>query len=153
MFLHKLISSCFGIGYLGRGAGTVAAATTCLIWYFVLLFQPEHLLATILITALLTLQGIRSASVVEAEWGKDHQRVVIDEVAGMCVTLLFVPIDFRYIFVGLVLFRFFDIVKPFYIKKLERLPGGLGVMADDLLAGIYANSCLQLLIYFGLFQN
>ncbi|SDM62053.1 phosphatidylglycerophosphatase A [Daejeonella rubra] len=149
--MHKLISSCFGIGYIGKGAGTVAATATCLVWYFVLLFEPEHILATILVTALLTLQGIRSANVVEADWGKDHQRVVIDEVAGMCVTLLFVPVDFRYIFVGLVLFRFFDIVKPFYIKKLEHLPGGLGVMADDLLAGIYANSCLQLLIYFGLF--
>lgn len=91
---------------------------------------------------------MRSADVVEEIWGKDHQRVVIDEVAGMCITLLCVPVRWEYILLGLVLFRFFDILKPLYIRKMEELPGGLGVMADDVLAGVYANVILQLVIIF-----
>lgn len=95
--------------------------------------------------------GVMSADRVEEIWGKDHQRVVIDEVAGMCITLLFVPLKWQYTLIGLVLFRFFDILKPFYIRKLEALPGGWGVMADDVLAGIYANVILQLVVVLELF--
>lgn len=92
-----------------------------------------------------------SADRVEEIWGKDHNRVVIDEVAGMCITLLFVPLKWQYTLIGLVLFRFFDILKPFGIRKLEELPGGWGVMADDVLAGIYANIILQLVMVFEFF--
>lgn len=92
-----------------------------------------------------------SADRVEEIWGKDHNRVVIDEVAGMCITLLFVPLKWQYTLIGLVLFRFFDILKPFGIRKLEKLPGGWGVMADDVLAGIYANIILQLVMVFEFF--
>ena len=92
--------------------------------------------------------GIKSAHEVEVLWGKDHGRVVIDEVAGMCITLLFVPVTLKFVLIGLVLFRFFDIVKPLGIRQLEKLPGGWGVMADDVLAGIYANVVLQILIFF-----
>lgn len=95
--------------------------------------------------------GIMSADRVEEIWGKDHNRVVIDEVAGMCITLLFVPLKWQYTLIGLVLFRFFDILKPFGIRKLEELPGGWGVMADDVLAGIYANIILQLVMVFEFF--
>ncbi len=92
--------------------------------------------------------GIKSANEVEVLWGKDHGRVVIDEVAGMCITLLFVPVTIKFVLIGLVLFRFFDILKPLGIRQLEKLPGGWGVMADDVLAGIYANIVLQILIFF-----
>ncbi|SDG58272.1 phosphatidylglycerophosphatase A [Pedobacter terrae] len=95
--------------------------------------------------------GVMSADRVEEIWGKDHNRVVIDEVAGMCITLLFVPLKWQYTLIGLVLFRFFDILKPFGIRKLEELPGGWGVMADDVLAGIYANVILQLVVVFDFF--
>ena len=92
-----------------------------------------------------------SADRVEEIWGKDHNRVVFDEVAGMCITLLFVPLKWEYTLIGLILFRFFDILKPLYIRKLEELPGGWGVMADDVLAGIYANVILQLVVVLALF--
>jgi phosphatidylglycerophosphatase A len=71
---------------------------------------------------------------------------VIDEVAGMCISLLWIPATPLNIFIGLVLFRFFDILKPLFIRKLEALPGGWGVMFDDVLAGIYANIILQIFI-------
>jgi len=62
----------------------------------------------------------------------------------MWLTMLFVPITASSLLVGLVLFRFFDIVKPLYIRRMEQLPGGVGVMMDDVLAGIYANLLLQI---------
>ncbi len=151
MFFHKFISTGLGIGYIGKGAGTVAAIATCVCWYA---FQTDYktsLLPALLITLLITVQGIRSANEVEVLWGKDHNRVVIDEISGMCITLLFVPISVNYIITGLILFRFFDIAKPLYIRKLEALPGGLGVMADDVLAGIYANIVLQIIILLNIF--
>lgn len=151
MIFHKIISTSLGIGYIGKGAGTYAAIFTCLLWYIFQTGQYEPKLAPVLITLLLTIQGIRSANEVEAIWGKDHNRVVIDEVAGMCITLLFVPVKIEYIVAGLILFRFFDIVKPLGIRKLEKWPGGWGVMADDVLAGIYSNIILQLIIFFSIF--
>ena len=69
----------------------------------------------------------------------------------MCITLLCVPVRWEYIVAGLILFRFFDILKPLYIRRMEDLPGGLGVMADDVLAGVYANVILQLVIIFKIF--
>lgn len=151
MFLHKLLSTGLGIGYIGKGSGTVAAVATCVVWYYAQVGFPTQIIAPLLVTLLITLQGIRSANVVEAIWGKDHQRVVIDEIAGMCITLIFIPLSPKYIFTGLLLFRFFDIVKPLFIRRLEAWPGGLGVMADDVLAGIYANIILQLIIIFNIF--
>lgn len=151
MIFHKIISTSLGIGYIGKGAGTYAAIFTCFLWYFFQVGTHEPPFAPVIITLLLTLIGVISASKVEVLWGKDHNRVVIDEVAGMCITLLFIPIKIKYIIAGLVLFRFFDIVKPLGIRKLEKLPGGWGVMADDVLAGIYANLLLQAAIFFNIF--
>ena len=90
--------------------------------------------------------GVWSANKVEAEWGEDSYRVVIDEVAGMCLTLCFVPVRWPYIAIGLLLFRFFDIAKPLGIRRMEHLSGGWGVMMDDMLAGVYANLLLQVVV-------
>ncbi|MFB9864546.1 phosphatidylglycerophosphatase A [Rufibacter immobilis] len=149
--LHKLISTSLGIGYIGKGGGTVAAVATCLCWYFLLGGGNELVLGQVGITLLITILGVWSANEVEPYWGKDDKKVVIDEVAGMCISLLFIPVQVNYILAALVLFRFFDIVKPFYIRKTEKLAGGWGVMMDDVLSGIYANVLLQLLVYLDLF--
>lgn len=148
MIFHKIITTTFGIGYIGKGAGTYASVFTCLLWYFLFPNSYELGLVAVAITAVITAIGVKSANEVEVLWGKDHQRVVIDEVAGMCITLLFVPITVKHVIAGLVLFRFFDIAKPLGIRRLEKWPGGWGVMADDVLAGIYANIVLQIIIIF-----
>lgn len=88
--------------------------------------------------------GVFSGDEVEVDWGKDSSRVVIDEVSGMLIAILFLPHNLYILAGGLVLFRFFDILKPLGIRKLEALKGGTGVMADDVLAGIYSNVLLQL---------
>jgi len=148
MLFHKITSTSLGIGYVGKGAGTVAAAATCLVWYFFEIGSSGNFNSALIITLAITALGIWSGNVVESVWGKDHNRVVIDEVAGMCITLLWVPVTITNVMIGLILFRIFDIVKPLYIKRLEKLPGGWGVMFDDILAGIYANLILQLFLRF-----
>jgi phosphatidylglycerophosphatase A len=150
MLFHKLISTCLGIGYIGKGAGTVAAVACCICWYLAWAgdYQP---LPSVIVTVAITLVGIWSANVVSKIWGDDPARVVIDEVAGMCISLLFIPVNVIYLLSALILFRFFDIAKPLFIKKLEQLPGGWGIMFDDILAGIYANIVLQVVLWFKLF--
>jgi phosphatidylglycerophosphatase A len=143
---HRLVSTCLGIGYIRKGGGTVAAAVCCIAWYFAWKGGSEHFWAPIVVTLVVLVIGIWSAGKVEAGWGEDSYRVVIDEVAGMCITLLFIPIKWPYVVTGLVLFRFFDIVKPLYIRKMELLDGGWGVMMDDVLAGVYANVILQVIV-------
>ncbi len=146
MTIHKWITSCLGIGYI-KGGGTIAAMVTCVAWW---LLQKDGMNTGMMIavTSLVIIIGIWSSTIVEKDWGKDSSRVVIDEVAGMCISLLFVPITIQWIVTALVLFRFFDIVKPLYIRKAEALPGGWGVMTDDILAGVYSNIVLQGVIYF-----
>ncbi|MBS1915624.1 MAG: phosphatidylglycerophosphatase A [Bacteroidetes bacterium] len=148
--LHRLISSCLGIGYIQKGSGTVAALFCCVCWYFIFR-NTDNFFWQVLITVSITLVGIFSAGKVEEAWGKDSSKVVIDEIAGMCVSLLILPVQWKYIIAAFVLFRFFDIAKPLFIRKLEVFPGGYGVMADDLLAGIYSNVIMQIIIFNKLF--
>lgn len=135
-----------GIGYI-KGGGTIAAGITCLIIYLLQKYQLLGGNITLIITAVvITLIGIYTGNKVEPLWGKDSYRVVIDEVAGMLVTLLFTKLTVLTLISGFVLFRFFDMVKPLYIKRMEKLPGGTGVMMDDILAGVYANLVLHVVI-------
>ncbi|MBW1998788.1 MAG: phosphatidylglycerophosphatase A [Deltaproteobacteria bacterium] len=76
----------------------------------------------------------------------DPPEIVIDEIAGFLVTLSLLPLSWFTLISGFLLFRAFDILKPFPIKRLERLGGGAGIVLDDVLAGIYANLCLRVVI-------
>lgn len=140
--LAKILATCLGIGYIPKGGGTVAALVCCITWYFL---HPGLVMQGVLIMSLLGL-GVWSAGLMETDWGKDSPRVVIDEVQGMCLTLFWIPDHWLYLLAGLIFFRFFDIAKPLYIRRLERLRRGWGVMMDDVLAGIYANLLLQALV-------
>ena len=147
---HKLIAGCLGIGYV-KGGGTLAAILCCVGWWLVQADGNFNKIM-ILVTAAVTLAGTWSATMVEPHWGKDSSRIVIDEAAGMCISLLFVPVTVQYLVAGLLLFRFFDIIKPLYIRNAESLSGGWGVMMDDVLAGLYTNIVLQVLIYFNILK-
>lgn len=146
---HKLLSTCLGIGYIGKGAGTIAAVATCIAWYFTQ--AGIYTLPALVITLAITLIGVWSSGEVSKIWGKDPSKVVIDEAAGMCISLLFIPDTVRFLIAGLILFRFFDIAKPLFIHKMEKLPGGWGIMMDDVLAGVYANILLQAILWFKIF--
>ena len=140
--LNKIIASIFGIGFL-KGGGTYAALVTCgfiwMLWQSPAFQNPFYLLV---ITIVITLLGVYVSNKVEPDWGEDSSRVVIDEVAGMLIAMLFIPANIYFLLAGFILFRFFDIVKPLYIRKMEALPSGTGVMMDDVLAGLYSNILL-----------
>jgi len=144
--IHALIASVLGIGYVGKGGGTIAAVVFCIIW-FLLPAGYDQNNWQILITLLIVIIGTWSSCAVDPMWGKDSSKVVIDEIAGMAIALLFVPHKIVFVISSLIAFRFFDIVKPLGVKKLEALPTGWGVMADDILAGLYALAVTQLLIW------
>jgi phosphatidylglycerophosphatase A len=82
---------------------------------------------------------------------KDPQFVVVDEVAGQWIALLFAPVAWKTALAAFILFRGFDIVKPPPVRQLEQLPEGTGIVVDDVAAGIYALAVLQLLMHFGVF--
>jgi len=146
----KIIATSFGAGYAPVAPGTagaiVASAVAFSLQYEVSWSQYHIILITLIIVG--TLLGILSANALQKEWGKDPSRIVMDESVGQWITYLFVPFGLTNIIIGLILFRIFDIWKPLYIKKAEQLPGGYGVMADDILSGIYANIILQILVNF-----
>jgi phosphatidylglycerophosphatase A len=147
----KIIASGFGIGYIQKGAGTVAALFCCFLWYTtgVTAFPWWSQLLTI---SGFFFVGVAAATAAEKDWGHDSNRVVIDEVQGMMTALFLLPADWRYPLASFVLFRFFDIVKPFGIRRLEAVKSGWGVMLDDLLAGIVSNVLLQIIITSHLFS-
>jgi phosphatidylglycerophosphatase A len=133
----KLVASILGIGYL-KGGGTYAALLTTIVWYLLTPNIGFQILAAIIFFIL----SIWAGNVVEKEWGKDSSKVVIDEVIGMIIALMFLPITWKWSLAAFVLFRFFDIVKPLGIRRLEKYKGGFGVTIDDVAAGLIANIIL-----------
>ena len=98
--------------------------------------------------ALICAIGVWAANRVEADSKiVDPSFVVIDEVAGQLITLFLIPFSWIYLLAGFLLFRAFDILKPFPARRAEELPGGWGIMLDDIFAGIYANLFLQLTVF------
>jgi phosphatidylglycerophosphatase A len=146
-----LIATFFGIGYSQPGSGTWASAVTIALWWTASHWLPSAWLvpAAITVSALVTLIGIPPATVVARESGiEDPGFVVIDEVAGQMIALIAVPVNWKYMLAGFILFRSFDIVKPFPLRRLESLPGGTGIMMDDVGAGLYALALLQIWLHF-----
>lgn len=145
MKFHALVASVLGIGYIGKGGGTIAAIAYCIVWFIL----PAGYATSnwqLLITVVIIILGTWSSNEVDKIWGRDSNKVVIDEIAGMAISLLFIPKNIWYILLSLVAFRFFDIVKPLGIRTAENLPRGWGVMADDILAGVYALTVVHFLI-------
>jgi phosphatidylglycerophosphatase A len=113
-----------------------------LVFYLSGRIQPGLLLSAI---CLISFLGVLASTNVSRHAGlEDPQYVVIDEVAGQLLTFLLVPVKPLNLILGTIFFRVFDMWKPFGIRRLESLKGGMGIMADDLLAGVYANLALQL---------
>ena len=137
------LATFFGAGYLNPGPGTYGSIAGLLLWYAAAqAFRPAPpvlALGTLFAALLLTDLGIRSSTIVARESDrKDPGFVVIDEVAGQLVALTLMPPDWQHAALALVLFRLFDILKPWPIRKLESLPEGTGIMLDDIAAGILA---------------
>lgn len=134
-----------GLGYLPFAPGTFASIAGFLI--FILIGAGSA--TFVLVTAAILVMGFASCGRAEEIFGrKDSSRIVIDEVAGMLVALLCMPYDLKIAVLAFVLFRILDIIKPFPANGLQRLRGSLGVMTDDIVAGLYTNLILQLALRF-----
>jgi phosphatidylglycerophosphatase A len=104
-----------------------------------------------LLAAVAVLVGIPAATrVARASGLEDPQFVVIDEVAGQLITLIAVPVSWKSLLLGFILFRGFDIVKPPPVRQFERLPEGIGIVIDDVGAGLYALALMQIALHYGL---
>jgi len=135
-------------GFVPRAPGMVGSVAGVALFWAVRLAHSFWLEAVVLIAV--TLVGVVAASEAESKYQRrDPGHVVIDEVAGMLLTLLAVPVGVGGVMIGFVAFRVFDIVKPFPARQVEALPGGWGVMVDDLVAGLYAQGALRLLLWVG----
>lgn len=148
-----LVATFFGTGRLKPGPGTWGSVATVLLWALASSQIPvaNRTWATIIAAVAVTLIGIPAATIVaRAAASKDPQFIVIDEVAGQLIALIGVPLGWKTFLAGLILFRVYDILKPFPIRRLERLPEGTGIVVDDLGAGLYALAVMHLLLHFGL---
>jgi phosphatidylglycerophosphatase A len=140
-----LLATAGYVGFFPIAPGT-AGSVAGLVVYAAIRSAHDTTLEIAAIAATLV-AGIWSAGVVERTLGKDPGPVVIDEVLGMLITLALLNASIAGAFVGLFVFRVFDVLKPFPAGRLEHLHGGAGIMLDDAMAGIYANLVLRLLIF------
>jgi phosphatidylglycerophosphatase A len=148
-----LVATFFYTGRLKPAPGSWGSLSTVLLWWLLAShLPPSARLPVILVLIVLVVAiGIPAATLEERGCGKhDPSHVVIDETAGQLVTLIACPIVWPALLAGFILFRGFDITKPPPIRSLEKLPGGTGIVVDDLGAGVYALIVLQLLVHFGI---
>lgn len=141
--LSKIIATVFFIGYFPVAPGIMVSA---FVITFLLIFKPDNMiLLAILIIALFV--GIVSSEMLAKHYKvKDPNWIVIDEFVGCLTAVIFLPIDWKILLAGFVIFRFFDIIKPPPIRQAERIGGGLGIMIDDLLAGIISNLLIRIFL-------
>src|SRR5258706_5918152 len=136
------VATVLGVGYIPVAPGRCGSVVGLVIWWWAL--RPASLVVQGTVIVVLLIAGSVSATVVEPHFGRtDPRQVVIDEVMGMLVTLFHAQVGWIGALLGFGLFRAADVIKPFPARHFERLPGGAGVMADDLMAAIYANLALR----------
>ncbi len=139
----------FGVGYSPVAPGTLGTLIAIPVYYF--LSNISSPIYEITLTGFFFLSVWISENAEKAFGKKDDRRIVIDEMMGFLITMLWVPKTIRFVIIGFFLFRFFDILKPFPIRRLERgLKGGFGVVLDDVMAGVFSNIILQIISYFTL---
>ena len=136
-------------GYFPIAPGTVGSAVGLVLYAAMRWLDPPYFAAAELaVMVCLFVAGVWAGTTAERYFGGiDPGPIVLDEVVGMLLTLAFIPVGVTGAVAGFFLFRVFDVIKPFPARRFEALHGGLGVMADDAMAGIYANLTLRLLIW------
>jgi len=137
------LATAFGAGYAPVAPGTFGSAVGLLLW----LVLPSSTAVQAISIVTIFVIGSWSGSVAERHFhATDPGPVVIDEVMGMLITLFLNPVGWKGAFAGFVIFRVLDIIKPYPARRLEKLHGGVGIMADDAMAAVYANLVLRLIV-------
>src|SRR5436309_15543383 len=145
-----VVGTFFGSGRMPGAPGTAGSAATILLWWIVTRWvAPEwHPWVALTLAVVAIAIGIPAATRIARATGlKDPQVVVIDEVAGQLITLIAVPVSWKTLLVGFILFRAFDTTKPPPVRQLESLPEGTGIVVDDIGAGLYALIVMQVLLH------
>ncbi len=158
MKFSKVIASGLGTGYAPVAPGTAGSLLGIVVFYllnFVSYKLDFHellilVLNLVVIVGFLFL-GVYAIKNVHKEWEHDASKIVIDEIVGVWIAVIAIPLHWQYYLLGFVLFRFFDIIKPLFIRKLDNLKSDWSVILDDVLAGVYANIVIQLILYFKIF--
>jgi phosphatidylglycerophosphatase A len=153
LWIRRIGASCLFVGYFPFASGTVGSLITIAALFFAkdslqFVTGPEH--AITYWWAIVTLTAISfflCGRPKETFGDDDPKQTVFDEVVGQFITFFMIPISLRTLVLGFVLFRFYDIVKPFPVYKLEEIEGGIGVTMDDVAAGILANITLMFLLW------
>ncbi|MEZ4754279.1 MAG: phosphatidylglycerophosphatase A [Bdellovibrionota bacterium] len=152
--LIKLLATGLYTGFLPKTPGTFGSIAYCVLFLIMIKYLEPTVLLTSLISLVITACGYLVSNLYLKLFSttehSDPKEIVIDEWAGMAVALIPIPFaiePLKYIIVSFILFRLFDITKPRPISNVEKLPGALGIMADDLLAGIFAALISILLIF------
>ena len=144
-FFNYLVATALGSGYSPVAPGTAGSLLAVLIIYFL---SPISGWVLSIAMLLLFFIGVYSSTALEKDLGKDPSKVVIDEVVGMGISLIFLPKNWMLFLAAFILFRLFDIFKPFPVNKMENLKSGWGIMMDDVVAGFYALAIVHLLHYY-----
>ena len=140
--ITEVIASCFYIGYIPGAPGTYGS-----LFALLLISQFSFLTKNISVIFFIVI-GLIFSTLMEKQTGKkDDQRIVIDEFVGMLITFYFVEPNLSYLIIGFILFRLYDIYKPYPIKKTQKLPSGWGILLDDVLAGVYARIVLHIFVF------
>jgi len=148
--LITVLATWFGCGFSPKAPGTVGTLGAIPLVYFFATLEPLHYMA---VTLGFSACAMIVAQFFEAGGEHDPQEFVMDEVAGFMVTMTWVPFTWMGVLAGFLLFRLFDVWKPFPISYIDRkVKGGVGTVADDLVAGIFANVGLQFLLHYGVIQ-
>jgi len=139
--LPTIIATGFGSGFWPWGPGTAGSVVAAFIWWLLSLWLGQTALCatTLCLVVVFTAIGTWATARLQPYWGDDPSRVVVDEMVGVWIPLAFVDVgDVWMMVLSVLLFRFFDILKPLGIRNLDRRVGAFWVMADDLLAGVYS---------------
>ncbi len=153
--MHKIIASALGTGYAPIAPGTAGAILGIIIMYFLnlmlisLKINTNTILFLDLVAIILVLFiGVHAITKVHQSWKHDASEIVIDEVIGVWIAVLAMPFHWKYYLYALILFRFFDIAKPLYIRRFDEMKTDWSVMLDDVLAGVYSLIAIQILYFF-----
>ena len=142
-FFEKFIGSGFYTGYIPFISGTFGSLAALII-YWIPGFENPFIMSTAII--LFTAYGIYVGNKFDKIYGKDPAECTVDEIVGQWITLLFVPKTILITFIAFFIWRLLDIIKPFPARGLEKLPGGWGIMIDDVIAGIYSLICVHIIL-------
>ena len=142
-WISGLFSTLLGVGFIPIAPGTIASFLTAAAYRF-FLFRLTWFWFILLMIAVFIIGSLAASKYAKIVNKKDPRTVVIDEVMGQLIPLLLLPPEWALIIAAFILFRFFDILKPLFIKKTERFPWGWGIMLDDVLAGIYTGIIINI---------